>query len=188
MKRLPFLIFLVFSFSIVIITTIKVSQQIDEPASTYLVQKVINYGKDDINVMILEPSTFNDYYLLFDQYKLNTKQFIGLFSFLEKGNYEYQIMALYPYLNPLYKNKLIKIESVGVKAGSLGEVLAEFYQIYRSELDYHNLDWEVETSVIKGVPLRLVKINTSNEALYYFLNKYPLIKYSLQIDGLFKTI
>jgi hypothetical protein len=187
-KNIPLTIFIFFSLLVVIIASINIRNQIDEPINDILTEKVVKYLTDDINAMVEQPKTFNNYYLLFDQYKLNTKNFIKIFSFFNQYNYEYHIMAIYPYINPLYQSILTKIERISLKNYNLNNILDQFYQTYTNELTKYNLDYELESSFVNGITIRMIKIYTSNEALYTFLNKYPTIKYSLNPSGIFKTI
>ena len=75
----PLLILLLISVSLNIYLT-KTDIVIDDTVSKIVSEKVINYL--DIDFFLDKPLDFNDYYLLFDEIKLTSNNFISMFSSL----------------------------------------------------------------------------------------------------------
>lgn len=187
-KNLYIFIFISCSLLITSFFTLNIEKKIDEPVSSVLEDKVIRYLENDLKDMIDNPLHFNYFYLLFDQHYLNSQNIISLFKFFDDHNYQYQLFEIYPYLNPLFKEVLSNVERISLKGDHLPELINDFYIIYINELEKHHLDSEIEKYIVSGIPIRMVKINTSNAAMYYFLKENNDIKYSLNRFGLFKKL
>lgn len=187
-KNLYIFIFISCSLLIISFFNLNIEKKIDEPVSSVLEDKVIRYLENDLKDMIDNPLHFNYFYLLFDQYYLNSQNIIPLFKFFDDHNYQYQFFEIYPYLNPLFKEVLSNVERISLKGDYLPELINDFYVTYINELEKHHLDDEIEKYIVSGIPIRMVKINTSNAAMYYFLKQNNDIKYSLNRFGLFKKL
>lgn len=180
------LIFISFSLLLIIFYfSIDMNRKIDEEVINVLEDKVIRYMEDDIKEMINNPHDFNTFYLLFDNHKLDSKNMEQLFSFF--NDYEYHISEIYPYVNPLFLEKLGNIEKISFNSNNLLDIINHFYLGYTNELSKHNLNEEIEKSLVYGIPIRMIKINTSNKAMYEFLKLNNKIKYSLFKYGIFKS-
>ncbi len=180
-------LFLVVSLSAVIFFSININNKVDEEGSDILDEKVIKYIQNNIREMNNHPYNINSFYLLFDQYQLNSKNMGDVFSFFEDNNYEFRIYEIYPYVNPLWRETLINIERINFNSNNLLEIIDNFYYDYTIELGKHNLDDDIEKSFVRGIPIRMVKIHTSNQAMYKFLSNNNKIKYSLSPHGIFKN-
>ncbi len=185
-----FIIFICFSVSLLIISLFNLNpqKQVDEQVSNILEDKVIRYLENDLKEMINKPLHFNYFYLLFDEHHLNSQNIVSLFQFFDNHNYQYHIFEIYPYLNPLFKDTLNEVAKISFNSNNLKEISDNFYITYLNELQRHHLDGEIEKYLTGEIPIRMIKINTSNEALYNFLKQYKDIKYSLNSYGLFKKL
>ncbi len=185
-KIIVFIVFLIFNFLMFYIIIPK-NYVIDEPASTIIDNKVIKYINVSVEDLVSKPNDFNAFYLLFDTYHLTTKNMEYLFSFFNAYNYEYTLGEVYPYLNPLYKNNLNNIEEIMFNGSNLVNGINNLYNIYINELEKYNLDKEINKVFVNGIKIRLIKIYTSNEAMYKFLVQNSDIKYSLNKEGIYQV-
>lgn len=144
--------------------------------------EVVKYMDDEISEY---PTSSNDFYLLFDSYKLDSKNFVQVLSYFEK--YDYKIIEIYPYINPMYQTMLNDIYKIDYSSKSLEDGIAQMYNAYLGELEKYRLSDEIDKVLVNGVRIRMIKINLNNEVLSVFLKKYHPIKYSLTSYGLFSS-
>jgi hypothetical protein len=137
--------------------------------------------------LVINPNDFNSFYLLFDTYQLSSKNIDNLFKYYKDNDYEYQIEAIYPYINPLYEDKLSKVKEIIFGGNTLLSGINNFIITYINELNKNKLDGEVDRVNASGISIRMIKINTSNQSMFEFLKKYSNIKYNLSSTGIFKT-
>jgi hypothetical protein len=144
------------------------------------------FNDNNSNELLKHPNDYNDVYLLFDEYKLTTNNFIKLFSNLNNSN-EIKIKTLYPYFNPLYENNLKHyISSFSFLNNNLLLGINTLYEKYYNVLQDYGYHEEMTKVDIDGIRIRIVLVYVNNLELYNFLNTYPNIKYSYNIDGNYK--
>jgi hypothetical protein len=178
MKRKIF-IFIVMTFIIIIVGIDYKPQVVEEKPDAYEVIKYMDNRLGDY------PNDINDFYLLFDSYKLDSKNFVQILSFF--NNYDYKIIEVYPYINPMYQTMLNNIYKIEYSGKSFEDGIANIYNRYMSELDKYRLSEEIDKILVNGIRIRMIKINLSNDILTEFLRKYSGVKYSLTPYGLFYT-
>ncbi len=184
-RILPLLIILIIGVSINIFY-VKKDVVIDDTVSKIISDKVFNYLDREL-FFLDRPSDFNDFYLLFDDYKLSTKNFINVFQHFRDD--QLIVKRIYPYINPMYENYLndyigeIIFINEDLKSG-----LNSKLEKYISILDNYGLDDEINKVNVFGVNIRVVLINTSNKSMYNFLINNPNIKFSMMLDGPFYKI
>lgn len=127
----------------------------------------------------------SDYYLLFDEFKLDSNNFTYVLSFLDK--YSYEIIEVYPYINPIYQDKLESISKIIYNSKSLDNGISIIYNKYLKVLEDNYLTDEVDKTLVNGVRIRMIRININSASLREFLSKYNDIKYSTTASGLFKS-
>ncbi|MFA5603040.1 MAG: hypothetical protein WDA21_04885 [Bacilli bacterium] len=131
----------------------------------------------------------NRFFLLFDDYILNTNNFISTFSYFKDNDLDYLIRTITPYDNPLYSDELNKYDDGFTFMNSnLEEGINDFYNKYKSILEKNNLSKELEKIFLKGISIRIIEIDALNKDMYAFLSKHKKIKYSLSKNGIYKTI
>jgi hypothetical protein len=177
MKKVIIFVFVTFLMMLIVID-IRPQTTEDKP-DAYEVIKYIN------NNLANYPDEYNDFYLLFDQFKLDSNNFDDILSFLDA--YEYKIIEVYPYINPMYQSMLDDISIIPYRSNTLNEGISTIYKTYMKELEDNHLNEEIDRVLINGIRIRMIKINTSNNTLNIFLNKFNTIKYSTNKYGLFKT-
>jgi hypothetical protein len=152
-----------------------------------ITDKVFN-NDNNISDLLKRPYDFNDFYLLFDEFKLNSKNFVNIFAFFDNSS-EITVKELHPYINPLYQNNLN--DYVGKITFLNKDLLAGLntaYEKYINILTDYGYDEEISKIDINGIDIRMVLIHCSNQKLYQFLSLYPNIKYNLTIDNNYKKI
>ncbi len=127
----------------------------------------------------------NDYYLLFDEFKLDSNNFTNVLSILDK--YDYKITEVYPYINQIYQDKLESISKIFYNSKSLDDGISIIYNRYLKALEDNYLTDEVDKTLVNGVRIRMIRININGASLREFLSKYNDIKYSTTSAGLFKS-
>lgn len=171
-------ILLLITFFLTILSIDYRPQTVEDKPDAYEVIKYMD------NNLLDYPNDANDFYLLFDSYKLDSKNFDKVLSFFNDP--ETKILEVYPYINPIYQNVLNDIYVIPYNAISLKKGIANIYNIYMNELEEYHLDDEIDKALVNGVRIRMVKVNTSNKELSSFLINYPNVKYNLTPHGLFK--
>jgi hypothetical protein len=142
--------------------------------------EVIKYMNNDLSDY---PNELNDFYVLFDSYKLDSKNFVLVLSFFD--DYDYKITEIYPYINPMYNQLLSEIETMSYNHFNLGDGIADIYNRYMKKLEEYRLSDEIDKVLVNGVRIRMIKINITNDIMASFIKKYPGVKYSLTSSGLF---
>ncbi len=177
-------IFAIFIFFMLLISyySVKIEKAVDDQNENV----VIKYIEDSRKEMIDRPDDQNIYYLLFDEHHLNIMNLKELFSFFNLNNYDFRINAVYPYINPIYKTKLVNIERISFNSNRLSEISKDFYDIYTKELSKQQLNDELEKSYKGDIKIRMIKITSLNKSMDHFLKTYQNIKYSCNQYGLFK--
>ena len=168
-KNMTIFIFLTFTLAVL---SIKYNPQIiEEKPDAYEVVKYIgNEIKDN-------PNDINDFYLLFDSYKLDSKNFVSVLSFFD--NFDCKIIEVYPYINPMYQNMLGGIYKIIYDGDTLNEGIANVYDIYMNELNKYRLAEETDKALVNGVKIRMLKVKVNNKTLGLFLESHEGVKYSL---------
>lgn len=179
MKR-RFAFFFVLTFALAIAGIQYEPKVIEEKPDVYEVTK---YLETDLNNY---KNTSNDFYLLFDDYKVDSNNFVDVLSFFDNYDY-YKIYEVYPYINPLYQSYLGGATKITYSGHSLKEGIANAYNTYMAELEKNRLSDEVDKVLVNGFQIRMIKVRVDNEVLRLFLKKYPAIKYSLSPYGLFRS-
>lgn len=174
------LIFVVLTFLIILIGIYYKPQIVEDKPDAYNVMEYEN------NSLLDNPTISKDYYLLFDNYKLDTKNFVEVLSNLIK--FDARIIAVYPYINPMYQSLLKEINKINYTTFSLDKGITKMYETYMSELEGHGLTDEIDKVLVNGIRIRMIKANVNNEVLYNFLRNHIGVKYSLSATGLFKEI
>lgn len=175
----PLLILLLISVSLNIYLT-KTDIVIDDTVSKIVSEKVINYL--DIDFFLDKPLDFNDYYLLFDEIKLTSNNFISMFSSLPLK--EIDIKKIYPYISPRYENSLNKyIGVINFDSSDIKKGLNDAFNKYLNALNNYGLDDEINKINVHGLRIRMVLINAQNKMMYDFLNNHPKIKFSFKLEG-----
>jgi hypothetical protein len=116
---------------------------------------------------VYENVEFKEYYLSFDEYNLNTRNFIKLFSFFDDNKYEYSIIELIPCVMPEYFND----KKFLYYSNDLEYILNKFSKEY---LDVYNKNNELR---IYQINIKGVRIKTLNKYLDEFLKQNNKIKY-----------
>ncbi|MGI6329618.1 MAG: hypothetical protein ACOXZR_02005 [Bacilli bacterium] len=178
--------FFIMSLSVVIFFTVQLDKQIDDTVINIIDDKVIKYLENDLDT--LNDLDFSYFYLLFDEHLLNSKDFVSLFVFFEKNNYEYKIEEITPYINPLYQDLLTSVNVIDVKEKKLNKIIISFYDEYTKALTMNNLEEEINKCFINGINIKMIKINTSKKGLKNFLTTYSKIKYSFTKEGIFRKM
>lgn len=140
--------------------------------------KVFKYTDNSIS----DDYTFNDFHLLFDEYNLNTNNFISTFSFFSNNNYDYKVIEIIPYINPEYADEF-KNKQFLYYSNNLNDVLDNFSNDYLKIYDEYNKD-----SVINEINIQAVIINTADIYMKQFLNLHNKIKYRINSDESYRTI
>jgi len=158
----------------------------DETVTKMIEEEVFQRAKKD-EAIFKRPLNYSNFYLLFDEQKLTTKNFISLFSFFNK--YELQIKKIYPYFNPMYEEYLsYHVGEVIFLNDDITAGLNTLVEKYLTILNDYGLDEEIDKVNLNGISIRVVLINCSNQTMVKFLTKYPKIKYSYQLDGIYRRL
>lgn len=171
-------LFIIFTFIIVIIGIDYKPQTVENKPDAY---EVIKYMDNDLSEY---PNNYSDVYLLFDSYKLDSKNFVEVLSYFD--NHTYRIKEVYPYINPMYQTMLSGVNRIPYDYDNLTEGIAGIYKTYLNELEEYRLTEEMDKVFVNGVRIRMLKINANNQVLKSFLKKYKGVKYSVSLYGLFK--
>jgi len=175
-KNMNILIFLTFVLAVLNIDYNP--QIIEEKPDAY---NVIKYMGDEIEE---NPQDINDFYLLFDSYKLDSKNFAEVLSYFD--DYDCKIIEVYPYLNPIYQDTLNGITKIIYDGDTFNEGIANVYKVYMEELDKYRLTEEIDKTLVNVVRIRMLKMKVNNKILGSFLKQYDGVKYSLSSYGLFR--
>lgn len=116
-----------------------------------------------------------DYYLVFDEYKLDSNNFRQILSFFD--TYKNQIIEVYPDINPLYNKVLKDINKINYYGKNIDEGLSNIYKEYINILEKNHLYEELDKVYTYGIRINKIKINTSLNILNIFINKYKGINY-----------
>ena len=150
----------------------------DEGINKIIEENVFNYINNNINY----DYEFNNFYLLFDEYNLNTSNFVQLFSFFKEKDYEYRIIEIIPYVNPTYINLFSK-KSFLFYTEDLYFIVNKFLE------DYKKTHYTYErNATINNICIKMVKINTANKYIKEFLTINNNIKYRKPIEKKFRTL
>lgn len=169
MRKSEIFIVLFILFSIVYFNSDNMINVIDN-------NKVIKQVFEEIDI-INDDYTFQDYYLLFDEYNLDTSNFIQTFTFFNDNNYEYKIKEIIPYINPLYEHSF-KDKKFLYYSDDLGKILEEFYTCY---LEIN--DPEIK---INKINIQAMSIHTANKYMLEFLKINKSIKYRTSTEQAYK--
>jgi hypothetical protein len=177
-------IFIISSMAVVFWGLVKTKETVEQ----FVFEETSDYTSNvnDIKELVKNEYDFSDFYLLFDDYHLSTKNMESLFSFFI-NRYEYKIITVYPYVNSIYKNVLNNI-NLTYKGSTLIEGINNLYKDYLHILESNDLDDEIDKLYQSGLGIKIIHMNTSNLAMYNFLNEYKNIKYSLSFGETFKSI
>jgi hypothetical protein len=130
---------------------------------------------------VYENVELKDYYLLFDEYNLNTRNFIQAFSFFDDNKYEYSIVEIIPYIRDGYidefKNKQFLYYSSDLK-DILNRFSKEYLKIYNNNNEFR----------IYQINIKEVRIKTLNKHLSEFLMKNKKIKCKEMNDSKYKSL
>lgn len=176
--RTKLAIFIVLTFFVMVLGLDYQPQVIEEKPDAYA---VIRYMDDDIRDY---PKDRNTFYLLFDKFKLDSKNFVKVLSFFD--DYNYKIKVVYPYINPLHESTLKNIQQINYNYNSLNAGIAGIYQKYMNELERLRLTDEIDKVYVNGIRIRMIKIEVDNEVLVKFIRQNNGVKYNLTPYGLFK--
>ena len=179
--RRKFAFFFVITFALAVAAIQYNPKVIEEKPDVYEVTK---YLDTDINNYT---NTSNDFYLLFDSYKLDSNNFEQVLSFFDGYDY-YKISKVYPYINPLYQSILKNISVITYDGHTLKDGISNIYNKYMAELEEYRLSDEIDKVLVNGIQIRMIKVKVNNEVLRLFLQKYNNVKYSLSPYGLFKSL
>lgn len=171
-------LFIIFTFIVVLIGIDYKPQTVEDKPNAY---EVIKYMNNDLNEY---PNDYNDVYLLFDDYKLDSKNFVKVLSYFD--NHPFHIKEVYPYINPMYQSMLSGISKITYNYESLTEGIAGVYKTYLNELEKYRLAEEIDKILANGIKIRMIRVNTNNKAVKLFLLKYKGVRYSFSLDGIFK--
>jgi hypothetical protein len=154
----------------------------DDTASKMIEDSVMK-NENTNNIFTEKPSDYNDFYLLFDELQLTTKNFINIFSQLDHK--ELTIKKVYPYINPLHEANLRGDlgELTFLGNNNMAEGLNSLIEHYLNALNDYGLDDEMDKVNMYGVYIRVVLVNVSNKTMHDFLTNYPNVKYSMTLDG-----
>jgi hypothetical protein len=141
-------------------------------------EKVFNYSNDTI----YDDYTFNDYYLLFDDYNLSTNNFINTFSFFKNKKYEYKVIEIVPYVNPNYID-LFRNKKFLYYSDDLNYILYKFSNDYLKIYEDNNEDIN-----IREINIQTVRVNTANKYIKDFLSEYNKIKYKTKEGNKYRTL
>jgi len=158
---------------------------VDDTASKIINDKVFNYTESR-QYFLDKPNDFNNYYLLFDEIKLNTNNFISVFNAFKKE--ELLIKKVYPYINPLYEDKLRKRIGEIYFGNNISLGINNLVNRYIDVLDEYGLDNEINKVNMYGVNIRIVLVNIRNKTMYEFLINNKNIKFSTSQDGIYYKI
>jgi len=124
-----------------------------------------------------EKDDYNNFYLLFDEVELTTRNFYGIL------NNNFEIKEIYPYINPLYENRF-RIKKYVFNSSESS--LSSFFKLYRDNLKDLTLDEEITKIDVYGIKIRLVLSHVKNEEMLKLLEAYPNIKYSFDNNKFYK--
>lgn len=189
MKLTNFVVSFVFIFFIALsVTLFFTKNKIDSDKDLNKDEKTYLEVNDDIN-LLNNPYDQNRFYLLFDNFVLNTKNFVNVFSFFKNNKSDFLIRNIIPYDNPSYSDALEKYnDGFTFMNSNLDEGINFFYNKYVEILKNNNLTSEIEKVNSKGIEIRIVEIDALNIDMYNFLNKYDSIKFSLLRNGNYQNI
>jgi len=153
---------------------------IDETVSQIINDRVFNYI-DSNKYFLNSPNDFNNYYLLFDEIKLNTNNFIQIFNIFKED--ELMIRKIYPYINPEHENRLKKHIGEINFSNNEDDNINKIVTKYINALNQYGLDEEINKVNIHGVSIRIVAVNVKNKAMYNFLVNNKKVKFSTSLYG-----
>ena len=184
-RNINFAIFLFFISSYINIFYNRPTMVIDETAARIIDDSIFKYIKD--RDLLKEPNNYNNFYLLFDKTKLNTRNFLSLFKGLQKEGA--LIKKVYPYINPKYDDYLrTELEEITFLNKDLESGINNVIEQFLLVLNDYGLDDEIDKVNIYGVDIRVVLVNASNKSIYNFLTKYKNVKVSDTLEGNYKLL
>jgi hypothetical protein len=177
-----------FLFIIAVITNIYLSNKeviTDDTVSKMIEDEIFNRNKQTREIFN-NPLDYNDFYLLFDEQKINTNNFINTFNFFSN---ELKIKKIYPYIEPQYEEYLYHyIGEITFLNDDINSGLNTFIEKYINILSDYGFENEINKINLYGVDIRVVLVNCSNASMQKFLTKYNNIKYSTSLTGVYHKI
>lgn len=139
---------------------------------TELVYKEIDNNNND---------EYSQIYLLFENNSLTTNNFEDYLKY-------FRILKIYPYINPIYVNRIKANYSYTFNYQNHTYDLSEFKQSYIKNLKNLGLVSEANNYDINGVVINKVLVHTTMENINMFFKNFPNIKYSYNLNGIYKKI
>lgn len=145
----------------------------------------LNSTKDKTELVYNEIDTNNEgykqIYILFENNILTTKNFEDYFR-------NFQVLEIYPYVNPIYANKIRPNYKYVFNHKSHAYDLSEFQQGYIKTIRNLGLISEANGYQLNGIIIQKVLIHTTVENMTLMLKDIPRIKYSFELNGIYKQI
>ncbi|MDD4035731.1 MAG: hypothetical protein PHS45_00140 [Bacilli bacterium] len=183
-KLLPLIIVFILTIAINIFYN-RPTMVTDETVTKIIDDSIFKYVKN--KDLLKDPYNYNNFYLLFDERKLNTRNFISLLSdFKREGG---SIKKVYPYINPKYDDYLkTELGAINFLNRDLESGINNVVEQFLLVLNDYGLDDEIDKVNIYGIDIRVVLVNASNRSIYNFLTKYKNVKVSDTLDGNYKLL
>lgn len=137
---------------------------------TQLVYKEIDNSKD-----------FQLIYLLFENNNLNTNNFMNYFKNIE-------VIKIYPYINPVYANKIKANYSYSFTKENYIYDLQKFTSIYLEKLRSLGLMKDSNKYQIKGVIINKVLVYSNLDIIKDKFQDFNNIKYGFNLSGIYQKI
>lgn len=137
---------------------------------TQLVYKEIDNSKD-----------FQLIYLLFENNNLNTNNFMNYFKNIE-------VIKIYPYINPVYANKIKANYSYSFTKENYIYDLQKFTSIYLEKLRSLGLMKDSNKYQIKGVIINKVLVYCNLDIIKDKFQDFNNIKYGFNLSGIYQKI
>lgn len=146
----------------------------------------LNSTKEKTELVYKETTPVNNteykqVYLLFENNSLTTNNFEDYLKY-------FSILKIYPYINPIYVNRIKANYSYTFNYKNHTYDLSEFKQKYIKDLRNIGLIGEANHYDINGVIINKVLVYTTMENMNLFLKEFSDIKYSFNLNGVYKKI
>lgn len=154
--------------------------------SLVIIVILLNSTKEKTELVYKEviSNTNNEYkqiYLVFENNSLNTNNFEEYLKY-------FKVLKIYPYINPIYANRIKANYSYTFNYQNHTYDLNEFKQKHIKNLRNLGLVSEANHYDVNGVIINKVLVYATMENVNMFFKEFSNIKYSLNLNGVYKKI
>lgn len=140
--------------------------------------------KKEVQLVYLDQETQDNYSAEYDIFYLDFRNSnLTSNNFLKYFNKDITVIKVYPYINPIYKNKLDKrMHSYDFSTSNLNTNLVNLNDFYINMLKKNGTSTEYENVYLMGVKIDMVKIYANYIDVYQIIKKDKNIKFFYNLD------